>query len=260
MTIRLTSFTRLQHAAILAVSILSASAHANTSLWDLSIAPLQQDWTNTALITDDDIWSGVPSFMGYRGDNGTALTGTDPQTIIADLSAVIDVNVGQTPTFVTGGVAEFELTNPVVAFQGSGTADAPNLVAYLNATGLFDISVSYLLRDVDGTTDNAIQAVSLQYRVNGTGNYINVPTAFVADASTGPSLADLTTPVSVTLPSDANGASMLEVRWITANAGGNDEWVGVDNIVVNGTAVPEPSTTVLLLGATILAAMRRRQH
>ena len=42
---------------------------------------------------------------------------------------MVDVNVNQTNpnTNTTGGVAEFEIANAVVALQGSGTADAPNL-------------------------------------------------------------------------------------------------------------------------------------
>ena len=38
-----------------------------------------------------------------------------------------------------------------------------------------------------------------------TGNYTNLPAGFVADATTGPSLATLVTPVSVTLPAAAAG-------------------------------------------------------
>ena len=30
-----------------------------------------------------------------------------------------------------GGVAEFEIANPTIALQGSGTADAPNIILYL---------------------------------------------------------------------------------------------------------------------------------
>jgi hypothetical protein len=49
--------------------------------------------------------------------------------------------------------------------------------------------VSYNLRDLDGSIDNAVQPVALQYRVGSTGNFTNLPAGFVADATTGPSLA-----------------------------------------------------------------------
>ena len=92
--------------------------------------PFSQNWTNTGLITTDDNWSTVPGIIGFRGDNLTAATGTDPQTILADDSpGVVDVIANQTNpnTLTSGGVAEFEISDPVVAYQGSGTADAPYL-------------------------------------------------------------------------------------------------------------------------------------
>jgi hypothetical protein len=54
------------------------------------------------------------------------------------------------------------------------------------------------------------------------------------------------------------GASSLELRVITTNAAGNDEWVGIDNIVVTSQAVPEPAS-MIALGAGLLALARRRR-
>ncbi|MCS7034209.1 MAG: hypothetical protein NZ561_09465 [Phycisphaerae bacterium] len=202
-----------------------------------------QDWTNASLITTNNDWSGVPSIIGYRGDDLTTATGTDPQTILAPGIAptdtppgVVNVLANQTNpnTLTTGGVAEFDtLTNPVVALQASGTADAPFLLLHINSTGVANVKVSYLLRDIDGSADNAVQPVALQYRVGTSGNFINVPDAFVPDASTGPNLAVLETPVSVTLPAGAGNQPQLQIRIITSNAAGNDEWIGIDNIVVS---------------------------
>ncbi|MCU1265032.1 MAG: nuclease [Acidobacteria bacterium] len=195
--------------------------------------PFTQNWTNTGLITTDDTWTGVPGIIGYRGDDATAGTGVDPQTITQDLSGVIDVNANRSDpnTFTTGGISEFDgIANPVVAFQGSGTADFPNLVISLNTSGQTGINVGYNLRDIDGSADNATQAVALQYRVGASGAYTNLPAGFVADATTGPSLATLVTPVSVTLPAACDNQPIVQVRIITSNAGGTDEWVGVDDI------------------------------
>jgi hypothetical protein len=203
--------------------------------------PFSQNWTNTGLITVNDNWSGVPGIIAYRGDDLTTLTGTDPQTITADGSGTpVNVIANQTNpnTLVTGGTAEFEITDPVVAFQGSGTADAPNIVITLNTTSQSNIGVTYNLRDIDGSTDNAIQPVALQYRVGGTGSYTNIPAGFVADATTGPSLATLVTPVSVTLPVACENQANVQLRIITTNAVGSDEWVGVDDISIIAGAGP----------------------
>src|SRR6478752_5012266 len=66
--------------------------------------------------------------------------------------------------------------------------------------------------------------------------WTNVPGGFVADATTGPLLATLVTPVSAILPSAANDQTLVQVRIITANVALKDEWVGVDDIQVAGTA------------------------
>ncbi|OQW86009.1 MAG: hypothetical protein BWK72_19375 [Rhodoferax ferrireducens] len=220
-------------ACLLALGVLSSSlAVADTTPQAL---PFSQNWSSAGLISADDDWSGVPGIVGYRGDNLTASTGTDPQTLLV-LDSKMDVNANQTTpaSFGTGGVTEFQLTNPTIALAGSGTADAPSIVIHLNTTGQQAIVVSYLVRDLE-SVDDAQQQVGLQYRVGSTGNFVNVPAGYVADATTGPSLATLTTAVSAVLPAAADNQSELQVRIITTNAGGSDEWVGIDDISITGT-------------------------
>lgn len=252
----------MRNLAVLALlGALTAAASANLVYFDLSTADFSQDWSNTSLITTDDDWSGVGSIMGHRGDNGAQSTNTDPQTLLLDLSGVVDVNANRndTDTFGTGGVAEFDgISNPTVALNGSGTADAPNLVFYMNAAGRKDVTVSYLLRDLDGSVDNSTQQFALQYRIGNSGNFTNVPSGYVADASGGPSEATKTTAVSVSLAAWDN-VSQLEFRVMTTNAGGNDEWVGVDDISVTSHPVPEPaSLSALALGGLLIAYRRRK--
>lgn len=243
--------------AAVAVSIAGTSS-ATTTLWDLSSSNFFQDWSDTSLISTTDDWSGVASIMGYRGDNLTAANDVDPQTVLA-FEGTVDVNANQTNpnTSTTGGVSEFEIANATVALQGSGTADAPALVFYMNAAGRQNITISYNLRDIDGSADNSIQQVALQYRIGGTGDFINVPGGYVADASSGPNLATLVTPVSASLAA-WNNASDLQFRVITTNATGSDEWIGVDDISITSEAVPEPAT-MAIFGLGALAALRRRK-
>jgi uncharacterized protein len=196
--------------------------------------PFSQTWSNIGLITADDNWSGVPGIEGFRGDGLTGSTGTDPQTILAaDDPGVLDVNANQTDpnTFSTGGAAEFLLANPVVALAGSGTADAPYLRFRVNTTGASGVTVSYLLRDIESGPDDAVQQVALQYRIGASGNFTNVPAGYVADA-TVPN-ATTATPVCAALLSDADHEPEVQIRIMTTNAAGNDEWVGVDELVVS---------------------------
>jgi hypothetical protein len=48
------------------------------------------------------------------------------------------------------------------------------------------------------------------------------------------------TPIVAVLPTAANDQAHLQVRWITANAEGNDEWVGIDEIAVIGDDLAAP--------------------
>jgi len=215
--------------------------------------PFSQDWSNQDLITTDDDWSGVPGIVGFRGDGLTSATDVDPQTVLGEGSPpVVDVTANRTNpiSFTTGGVAEFHLADSVVALNGSGTADAPSIVLHLNTTGVPSVTVSYNLRDIDASSDDAQQQVALQYRVGSTGDFTNVPEGYVADA-TEPNLDTRVTPVNVTLPADAADQALVQVRVITTNASGNDEWVGVDDIrVFTGDAPPSVSSTTPAEGAT----------
>ena len=207
--------------------------------------PFSQNWTNTGLITANDNWTAVPGIIGYRGDALSASPGTNPQTIVADGSATpvnVIANQSNPNTNSTGGIAEFDgIANPTIALQGSGTADAPHIVIHLNTTGASNINVAYNLRDIDGAVDNAVQPVALQYRVGAAGNFTDIPAGFVADASSGPSLATLVTPVSVMLPAACNNQPVVHIRIITSDAVGSDEWIGIDDI--NITAPPAPIIT-----------------
>ena len=201
---------------------------ANSSAQPL---PFSQDWSNTGQITADDNWTAVPGVMGFLG-NGLVpnIEGIDPQTVLVGGDSV-DVVANQTDVgLLQGGVAEFELGNPTIALQGTSTADAPNIVITLNTVGKSNVFVTYNLRDIDSTGDNAVQSVAAQYRVGLTDTFTNLPAGFVADATTGPNEASLVTPVEVGLPAAANDKAAVQVRIITTNATGNDEWVGVDDI------------------------------
>jgi hypothetical protein len=218
------------------------------TFYKLSQSDFFQDWSNTGLLTTNNDWSGVESIMGYRGD-GLAPSGRDPRLVTAD-SAVVNLIANQTNpnTATTGGVAEFHIANPTVALQGSGTAQAPDLVLYLDASGRQNLHFSVDLRDIDGSNDNSIQAVAVQYRLGDSGTWTNL-NAYVPDASTGPAQATQVTHLEVDLPAAANNQSQVEIRILTTDAVGSDEWIGVDNLRVTSvqmeadTSAPQLSSS-----------------
>ncbi len=230
--------------AIVAAALLlgwTATAAADGTAQSL---PFSQDWTNIGLITTNDDWSGVPGIQGYLGQDITTATGADPQVLLGSSAVANDLTVlaNQTSTSIgNGDVIELHITDPAVALQGSNTADAPYLLIAVDTTGLTLIRVRYNLRDIDGTVDNAEQRVALQWRVGNAGNFTNVPAAYIADATTGPSLATAVTPIDVTLPAGADNQARVEIRIMTTNAVGTDELVAVDDIQVTGSTPPTGS-------------------
>ena len=238
-----------------AVTCTASDAHGNGASATFHVTVAQpanlifaQDWSNRGLITANNDWSGVAGVAGFNGVGliSSTATGVDPQTVLADVPAgtLTSVLANQSNTNISnGGVAEFDgIPNPTVAFQGSGAAPAPFLLITFSTSGKTLIHVSYNLRDIDGSADNAAQPVALQYRLGTTGGFTNVADAFVADATEGPSLNTKVTSVSVVLPDEAENQPVVQLRIITTNAPGSDEWVGVDDIVIDTITTPTNPT------------------
>ena len=200
--------------------------------------PFSQDWSNPNLITSDADWTQVPGILGYIGDTKTSSTpGIDPQTLTADAPVALDVRANQSDPASLGasGVAEFDgIANRVVALQGSGPADAPFVKLHLNTSQVTSVVLSYVLRDIDDSANNARQQINAQYRIGSSGPWTNIAGSYVSDATTGPGLSGHETPIQVTLPAEAAMQPALEIRIMTTNADGFDEWVGIDDLRVTG--------------------------
>lgn len=215
------AFTGLQ-------AFVASPAQADVST-KIATFPYVQDWSNADLITANDNWSGVPGVQGYLGDDSTTTTaGVDPQTRLAQSwSTTTDVVANASATSTAGGAIEVQ--GDTIAIQGSGTADAPNLVFHLDLTDQTGVELSFDARDLDASADDAVQQIAVQYRIGGTGDYTNLPVGYIADATTG-GAAGQVTERDVALPAAVEGQASVFVRVITTNAAGNDELVGIDNI------------------------------
>lgn len=214
----------------------------NTTRHQLSAGRFFQDWSSAGLITANDSWTGVPSIVGYLGDNITPGTAGDPRTVLVD-NTTIDVIAQSTAGSSTGGVHEIEASQ-VVALQGSGTADAPNLIVYLDSTGRQNITFSAVLRELDGATVD--QQIAIQYRVGNTGNFINLPGG--AGSGSFTAAGNQTVNVNVVLPAAANNQPDLQIRIVTADAAGSDAMIGIDDITVDSQAAGVETQTVAFAG------------
>jgi hypothetical protein len=216
----------------------------STVRFSLASGNFFQDWSNTGALLNSStpaagqagstVWDLIASIVGYSGA-GLAGVNTDPQTVVAD-SAAVSLTANSSAAGTAGGV--HEIANDTIAFQGSGSANAPSLVIYLDATGREDVTFSCDLKELDGSTVN--QQVAVQYRVGGTGNFINLPSAFVSASVFNPA-GNQTAHIEVILPPDANNAADLEIRIITTDVTGSDAMIGIDNISVTSEPLVEVS-------------------
>ncbi len=225
----------ISHAVTASLEMLERRIQMDATYTQISTAPLFQNWTNTGLITSNNNWSGVPSIQGFIGTGLASGTGKDPQTVLGESTTLnVNANHADPDTFTTGGVTEFDgISNPVVAIKGTATANAPYVQFNVDTTGVTQVEVKYNLSDVGGAHTAAKAPAALQYRVGETGNFINVPAGNAANV-----VGSSGTPIDAILPAGAVGQAKVQIRVITADAVGSDEWIGVDDIYVgDGRAV-----------------------
>ena len=176
-----------------------------------------------------------PAVQGYLGQDITTAIGVDPQSLTGESAAANDTDVvaNATATATNGGV--LEVNGDTVAIQGSATADAPYVAFHLDLTGRSNASFAFTARDLDASTDDAVQQIAVQYRVGASGAYTNLPAGYIADATTVSSATQATNR-NVALPVAVDNQASVFVRVITTNAAGSDELVGIDDIAISATA------------------------
>jgi hypothetical protein len=213
----------------------------DASFFPLVTGPLLQNWS-TAPITADNDWSTVPSIIGYNGAGLAPVPGTDPQTILADgTNTAMTVLSNQTDpsSLPPVGIAEFStLSKPTVALAADGTDQAPFLLVNLDTSQTRNVRVKFNLRDLVLPASSVAEPFALQYRLGTSGDFTNLTTGFVGDATNGANPGNLVTPVSVTLPGEAYDQPQLQLRIITTNPTGTARWIAVDDLQVTGTTTP----------------------
>ncbi|MBK6725874.1 MAG: thrombospondin type 3 repeat-containing protein [Xanthomonadales bacterium] len=217
--------------------------------------PFSQDWTNTSLITTANDWSGVPGIEGYAGTDAAGANpynGGNAGTLLADPIGGDADTLHVTPNITTpgsasaGGTGEIEINGNAVAVQGSGTADAAYILVNLVTTGFQNIVVTFNAKDMESDATNATQPLALQYRAcaslgscSGAFTLAAGTNTNITDATTGGSATQVTA-VTGNLGSDADNKAQIQLRILTINAAGTDEWVGIDDLSVTGTPITTP--------------------
>jgi uncharacterized protein len=218
--------------------IIQGLSGMSTEYHALEQSDLVQDWSDTSLLSKTNDWSKVASITGFRGATLVNASNVNAQTVTGTASDVyVAVNQTDPNVYQTAGVAEFQLANPTVAIAGSASSRAPYLALYLDATGRENVTLSFTARDLESGVDNAVQQIAVQYRIGDSGTWINLPAGYIADASVGGATKD--TKVTVTLPDAASGHANLQVRILTTDFVGFDEWIGIDDIRVTSQRDPD---------------------
>jgi type IV pilus assembly protein PilY1 len=220
-------------------SFCSSSVNEDAAYFRIDSDDFTQDWTNRNMIVAADDWANVPFMTGYRGDRSISGVGMNPATLLDFGSTAQRV----TPDFAdgltaTGGIYEMEEgaqinDDPTIALVADGTYDTPNILLRINTRRCTDVQVSWRLRDLNPDNTSAIQPVSVQARVGTSGNFTSLYS--IDNANTGGD-----NPGSITLAASYAGQERVQIRWITANAVGDDNMIGIDDIVVSGTCTPDP--------------------
>ena len=209
-------------------------------------------WTGPDTITENNDWNFLPFIKGFKGDGLTALPDVDPKTVLTPGTGTqADLLANQTNPdgLNTDGFAEFQgLSNPTLGMRASSNSN-PFLMFNFNTTGVGNNFYPYLefeIRDIDGSANNAIQQIAVQYRIGDTGNFTNGDLFFfqsgdfvrfegyLPDATTGPYEANHSAVGAFNFPLECLFQPKVQIRIITTNASGGNEWIGIDEIFFNG--------------------------
>lgn len=258
---RCSSFSRLA-SVLLTLSVYSASPHlhAQFSLTGMSYSQSFDSLGTSATAT-------LPT--GWKFGNTTTYSfGVTATTVAGGTTGTNALGAGSTGGYYNfGNGVTASATDRAAGFLGSSsfTGSRYLLFGFTNNTGstLADLTLTFDLekyrngsRDFDigfasstnGTTWTSYAAAGQHYTGGGSGA-VNPPA---------------TTSKSITLTAlNLTAGSSLYFYWSYTGVGGsnNAQAIGVDNVSLAATAVPEPSTYAAVLGsAALLAAWLQRRH
>jgi Secretion system C-terminal sorting domain len=223
-----------------------------------SVGGIFIDWSNPNLIANHNDWSNVPFMKGFSGNGLTLSLDVNPRTVTTDgttTSSNILANQTNPNTLNADGFAEFEFfSNPTIAMRASNTASAPFLMFYISTLTVppdFFPGISFTLIDIDNTANNAVQKISVQYRIGETGLFTPItPESFTtinsnldyfrgynADVSYGPFLSGHRSRCEYMFPFALLYQPKVQIRIVSTNASGGNEWIGIDDIGLGGAGL-----------------------
>jgi hypothetical protein len=232
--------------ALLALGLGQARVARATNVYQT--LPFSENWgtDNNRIITGTG-WTNVPGIEAYGGTDLPLGPNLDPRDVLTPSTAGGPILLADQTHFTAtvasqSGAFEFHphpdgVSEVEVALHANSTYRAPFLIIYVNATGKKDVTVSFDVADIDPLTSNAVQQVALQYRVGESGMFTNAPNGYIDDATDPITMTKKITAINSVLPDATDGASQLQLRIMTTNWNGADEFIAIDNISVTGTPI-----------------------
>lgn len=215
----------------------TAQPLADATYYQLEGGDFAQDWEDTGLISANNNWNGVPHLYGYANDRSGSTVDINPQTLTGYTTTSLNVTANSTnPATTSGGI--FELSgasvggNPTIGLQGASNRDAPYILLRLNTVRCTAAQLQYRLRDLNPANTTAVQQIDVQIRTPDSGNFTSIN--YHANANNG-GVID----ASVNLDAAYLGKEKVQIRWMTTNASGNDNMIGVDDIKLIGTCTQQ---------------------
>jgi hypothetical protein len=241
----------LHYAGLLQVTVLTAgvlviapSLHAQTTLLSQNFDTSPVNYTGSAFQTASsgsayyNLFNSVP-----EAQRNTTLTGNTTNFLTAQ-----DLNNPNLP-------APFSTSNPArIDFSVNG-ANFENFTLTLDlAGGLTPESINYIRAFTDNDGDGTYETTIFDFK--GTEN-----TPYVNALNTQQALTLAFQNFSFNLATPTAPNTNVRLRFELFNdSTGTGEVLGLDNIVISGTAVPEPTTLVTLVGGVALLGMLRRRR
>ena len=214
-----------------------------TNYYSLASGSFTQDWTNAGLITANDDWSGVPYIVGYLGQDITTATGADPRTI-ADRPAL-------SSTSTSSPTRPIRTRSPPAASPNSYDRQPDRRPAGL---GHRRRALPRPLHGRERPHRHQAAGQSARHRRQrrqcGPADQRPVPHRAQRPLDQRPRAAiSPTSPPAAARPRSPRSTSPCrpaptmrrrsQIRIMTTNAVGSDEWVGIDDIVVSSQVEPD---------------------
>lgn len=172
----------------------------------------------------------------------------------------LSLNANSSASTTSGGIHNY---NGKIGFLASTSVD-PSIVQSINTLGFSNITVTFDIMTIrnpyDGNTNTRINNVELQYRTDtSVGSFTSVSGSIYRNNTTQQTSSGVTTPqnsktVTITLPSECNNLSMVQLRWVQRDSIGSGARpsFAIDNLCITGTStITANGSTTLCSGESV---------